>query len=98
MTAAGLDRPPTQAAPTPALVLTAIAAVRVAWLYLISRRVPAATSLLTAISAMLWAGPAAQLKAAPSRRFARSDRRRRLLNDGPQLPTVVLLLIMRTTA
>jgi len=62
MTAAGLDRPPTQAAPAPALVLTAIAAVRVAWLYLISRRVPAATSLLTAISAMLWAGPAAQLK------------------------------------
>jgi len=37
MTAAGLDRPPTQAAPAPALVLTAIAAVRVAWLYLISR-------------------------------------------------------------
>ena len=57
MTAAGLDRPPTQAAPAPALVLTAIAAVGGAWLYLISRRVPAATSLLTAISAMLWAAP-----------------------------------------
>jgi len=70
MTAAGIDRSPTGAAPAPALVLTAICAERMAWLYLISRRVPAATGLLAAVSAVLWAslhwhwsiagGPAAQ--------------------------------------
>jgi hypothetical protein len=55
MTAARIDRPPTAAAPAPALVLTAISAVRMAWLYLISRRVPAAIGVLAAVSAVLWA-------------------------------------------
>jgi len=55
MSAAGIDRPPTGAAPAPVLVLTAISAVRMAWLYLTSRRVPAATGLLASASAVLWA-------------------------------------------
>jgi hypothetical protein len=74
MTAAGIDRPPTGAAPAPApapaLALTAICAVRTVWLYLLSRRVPAALGLLAGLGALLWAalhwqwnvvgGPAAQ--------------------------------------
>ena len=69
MTATGIHRPP-GAATAPALVLSAISAVRMGWLYLISRRVPAATGLLAAVGAVLWAalqwqwtisgGPAAQ--------------------------------------
>jgi hypothetical protein len=54
MTATGIDRPP-EAALAPALILTAIGFARVARLYLISRRVPAATGLLAAVSAVLWA-------------------------------------------
>jgi hypothetical protein len=70
MTAAGIDRKPAGAAPAPAPVLTAISAVRMAWLYLLSRRVPAALALLAGLGALLWAalhlrwnvagGPAAQ--------------------------------------
>jgi hypothetical protein len=54
MTATGLQRSPTGPAPATAPVLTAISAVRTAWLYLISRRVPAAIGLIAAVSAVLW--------------------------------------------
>jgi hypothetical protein len=54
VTAAGLHRPPAEAAPAPALALTAISAVRTVWLYLISRRIPAATCLLAAAGGLLW--------------------------------------------
>jgi hypothetical protein len=70
MTTTGVHRPPPEAAPAPALALTAISAVRTGWLYLISRRLPAAIGLLAAAGAVLWAalhwhwsisgGPAAQ--------------------------------------
>ncbi len=53
MTAAGVHRPP--AATAPALALTAVSAVRTVWLYVISRRVPAALGLLAASGAVLWA-------------------------------------------
>lgn len=55
MTAAGVRRPPAGAAAAPPLVLTAISALRTVWLYLISRRVPAAIGLLAASGAVLWA-------------------------------------------
>jgi hypothetical protein len=54
VTAAGVQRPQAGAAPAPALALTAISAVRTVWLYVISRRIPAATCLLTAAGAVLW--------------------------------------------
>jgi hypothetical protein len=54
MTAAGLRHSPAGAAAPPSLALTAIAAVRTAWLYLISRRIPAATGLLAAAGAAVW--------------------------------------------
>ena len=54
MTAAGVQRPQAGAAPAPPLALTAISAVRTVWLYVISRRIPAATCLLTAAGAVLW--------------------------------------------
>lgn len=70
MTAAGLQRPPTETGHSPALAMTAISAVRMVWLYLISRRIPVAIVLLAAVGALLWAamhwrwtisgGPAAQ--------------------------------------
>jgi hypothetical protein len=55
MTAAGINHPPAPATPAPSLAQTATAAARMAWLYLISRRVPAAAGLLAATSAVLWA-------------------------------------------
>jgi hypothetical protein len=70
MTAAGVHRPPPGAAPAPVQDRPAIAGMRLAWLYLISRRAPAALGLLTALGCLLWAalhwhwnvagGPAAQ--------------------------------------
>jgi hypothetical protein len=69
MTAAGIHESPP--APAPASPAVAVAGARLVWLYLISRRVPAAAALLAALGALLWAalrwhlniagGPAAQL-------------------------------------
>jgi hypothetical protein len=55
MTAAGVHRPPPGAAPARAAARPAIAGVRLAWLYLVSRRAPAALGLLAALGALLWA-------------------------------------------
>jgi hypothetical protein len=55
VTAAGVRRSPAGAAPAPVLALTLISAVRTAWLYLISRRVPAAIGLLAVSGVVLWA-------------------------------------------
>jgi hypothetical protein len=55
MTAAGVRPSPTGAAPPPVLALRAISVVRTGWLYLISRRIPAAIGLLVATGALLWA-------------------------------------------
>lgn len=70
MTAAGIHRPPPGAAPARAAARPSIAGVRLAWLYLVSRRAPAALGLLAALGGLLWAalhwhwniagGPAAQ--------------------------------------
>jgi hypothetical protein len=70
MTAAGVHSSPPEAAPVQAAARPAIAGVRLAWLYLISRRAPAALGLLAALGCLLWAalywhwniagGPAAQ--------------------------------------
>jgi hypothetical protein len=69
MTAAGVRDPAAAAAPAPA-ARPARALLRLAWLYAVSRRVPAALSLLLALGAALWSalhwhwsiagGPAAQ--------------------------------------
>lgn len=55
MTAAGTRRPPPGAAPAPATTWPAVAAARLAWLHLVSRRAPAAVVLLAALGALLWA-------------------------------------------
>ncbi|HLQ53641.1 MAG TPA: hypothetical protein VK162_05130 [Streptosporangiaceae bacterium] len=70
MTAAGIHRSPPEATPAQAAARPAIAGARLAWLYLASRRAPAAVGLLAALGAVLWAalhwhwniagGPAAQ--------------------------------------
>jgi hypothetical protein len=70
MTAAGIRRPPPGDAPARAADRPAGAALRLAWLHLVSRRVPAALGLLAGFGALLWAalfwrwniagGPAAQ--------------------------------------
>jgi hypothetical protein len=54
MTAAGVHRPASGAAPAPATV-PGQALLRLAWLYLVSRRVPAAAALLAGFGALLWA-------------------------------------------
>jgi len=69
MTAAGIHRSPAGAAAAPA-PRPAVASLRLAWLYLVSRRTPAALGLLAGLGALLWAalhwrwnvagGPAAQ--------------------------------------
>ena len=69
MTAARIHESPP--APAPASPAFAVAGARLVWLYLISRRVPAAGGLLAALGGLLWAalhwhlniagGPAAQL-------------------------------------
>ena len=68
MTAGIHESPP---APAPASPAFAVAGTRLVWLYLISRRIPAAAGLLAALGCLLWAalhwhlnvagGPAAQL-------------------------------------
>jgi hypothetical protein len=55
MTAAGVQRPPAGAAPAPAAARPAVALLRLAWLYAVSRRVPAALGLLAALGCLLWA-------------------------------------------
>jgi hypothetical protein len=69
MTAAGIHESPP--APVPASPAFAVASARLVWLYLTSRRVPAAAGLLVVLGCLLWAalhwhlniagGPAAQL-------------------------------------
>ena len=53
MTAAGIHESPL--APAPASPAFAVASARLVWLYLISRRVPAAAGLLAALGCFLWA-------------------------------------------
>jgi hypothetical protein len=70
MTAAGVQSSPPGAVPAPAAGRPAVALLRLARLYAVSRRVPAALGLLAALGALLWAalhwrwniagGPAAQ--------------------------------------
>jgi hypothetical protein len=55
MTAADVRHPSPGATPAEALPQAARGVARMAWLYAISRRVPAALSLLTVIAAVLWA-------------------------------------------
>jgi hypothetical protein len=54
VTAAGVHRPAPGAAPAGVAPWPAIAAARLAWLYLVSRRVPAALGLLAGLAAFLW--------------------------------------------
>jgi hypothetical protein len=70
MTAAGLHRRPPGTAPAPAAYRPPAAALRLSWLYLQSRRAPAALGLMAGLAVLLWAaldgrwtiagGPAAQ--------------------------------------
>jgi hypothetical protein len=70
VTAAGVHRPPPGAAQARPVSRPALASLHLAWLYLVSRRAPAAVGLLAALGALLWAalhwdwsiagGPAAQ--------------------------------------
>lgn len=55
MTTAGVHRRAPGAAPPAAASRPAIARVRLAWLHLVSRRVPAALGLLAVLGALLWA-------------------------------------------
>ncbi len=55
MTAAGVHRPPPGAAQARPASWPALASLRLAWLYLVSRRAPAAVGLLAALGALLWA-------------------------------------------
>ncbi len=69
MTAAGVQDPAAGAAPAPAS-RAALAPLRLAWLYAVSRRIPVALALLAALGGLLWCalhwrwniagGPAAQ--------------------------------------
>ena len=70
MTTAGIHEPPPGAAPPASTARPALAGLRLAWLYLASRRVPAALAAAAGLGAALWAalhwhwnvagGPAAQ--------------------------------------
>ena len=53
MTAAGIHESPP--APAPASPVFPVAGARLVWLYLVSRRVPAAAGLLAALGGVLWA-------------------------------------------
>ena len=55
MTAAGIHRSPPGAAPVPLAARPAVASLRLARLYLLSRRAPAALALLAGLGALLWA-------------------------------------------
>jgi hypothetical protein len=56
VTAAGVHRQPPGAAQAPLAFRPALASLRVARLYLVSRRAPAALGLVAALGALLWAG------------------------------------------
>ena len=70
MTAAGIHSTPRETAPAEVAYPPAVAALRLAWLHAVSRRVPAALGLLAALGVLLWialhyhwniaGGPAAQ--------------------------------------
>jgi hypothetical protein len=70
MTAAGVQSSPPGAVPARRADRPAVASLQLAWLYLVSRRIPAALGLLAGLGALLWAalhwrwnisgGPAAQ--------------------------------------
>jgi hypothetical protein len=55
VTVTGVDQSPPGAAPVPGAAGPAVAGLRLAWLYLASRRVPAAAGLLAGLGALLWA-------------------------------------------
>jgi hypothetical protein len=55
MTAAGVQSSPSGAVPAPAAAWPAVAWLRLARLYAVSRRVPAALALLAALGCLLWA-------------------------------------------
>jgi hypothetical protein len=55
VTAAGIKNPPPGAVRAPLAGRPAVAPLRLAWLYLRSRRVPAALGLLAGLGALLWA-------------------------------------------
>ena len=55
MTAAGIHRPPPGTAQARLASRPALASLRLAWLYLVSRRAPVAVGLLAALGALLWA-------------------------------------------
>jgi len=55
MTATGVQNPRPGAAPAPLAARAAVAPLRLAWLYLLSRRVPAALGLLAGLGVLLWA-------------------------------------------
>ena len=54
MTAAGIHSTPRGTAPAEAAYPPAVAALRLAWLHAVSRRVPAALGLLAALGVLLW--------------------------------------------
>ncbi|HUA31459.1 MAG TPA: hypothetical protein VMC03_21435 [Streptosporangiaceae bacterium] len=54
MTAAGVQSSPPGAVPAPTAGRPAVAPLRLAWLYLVSRRVPAALGMLAGFGALLW--------------------------------------------
>ncbi len=70
MTTAGVQNSPPGAVTAPLAARPAVASLRLAWLYLLSRRAPAALALLAGLGALLWTelhwqwniagGPAAQ--------------------------------------
>jgi len=55
MTATGVRRSPPGAAPAPGPARPVVAGLRLVWLYLTSRRAPAAAGLLAGLGALLWA-------------------------------------------
>jgi hypothetical protein len=55
MTIAGIQSSPPGAVPAPPAYRPAVASLRLPWLYLLSRRVPAALALLAGLGALLWA-------------------------------------------
>ena len=55
MTAAGVQNSPPGAVPAPLTARPSVTSLRLAWLYLLSRRAPAASGLLAGLGALLWA-------------------------------------------
>ena len=54
MTAAGIHSTPQETAPAEAAYPPAVAALRLAWLHAVSRRIPVALGLLAALGGLLW--------------------------------------------